>query len=118
MDKDEIEKRIIICDERARGYLEVGKSELADKYYTEKHKWEKLLSDLDLLNDRKINELLEYKRGYFSLVDKCEKYKGVIDNVFEFLKLYGNYNGVRCTRGFQMGISDFNKLIVILKEVE
>lgn len=87
MDKEEIEKRIIVCDERARGYLEVGKCGLADKYYTEKHKWEKLLGDLDLLNDRKIYELLEYKRSYFTLVKKCEKKQEVIKKAIDKLQL-------------------------------
>lgn len=85
MNREEIEKRIIICDERARGYLEVGKCGLADKYYTEKNKWEKLLDDLDLLNDRKIYELLEYKRSYFTLVKKCEKKQEVIDKAIEYI---------------------------------
>ena len=67
MNKEEIENRIIICEERAKGYREVGKNFIADKYENEKYKWEKLLSDLELLNERKIEELLDYKRGFLKL---------------------------------------------------
>lgn len=117
MNREEIEKRIIICDERARGYLEVGKCGLADKYYTEKNKWEKLLGDLDLLNDRKIYELLEYKRSYFTLVKKCEKKQEVIDKLANII-----YEIDDCRKSAGGYPSDYiDKLVCILnddKEVE
>lgn len=47
-----------------------------------------------------------------------KKYKEAIDNVSNQIKLYGKYNGEKCTRGFSMMIADFNKLLDILKEVE
>ena len=52
MNREEIENRIEICEERAKGYREVGKNFIADKYDNEKYKWEKLLSDLDLLMEK------------------------------------------------------------------
>lgn len=77
MNKEEIEKRIDFCEKKARDYREIGKNFIANKYDDEKYKWEKLLSDLDLLEKRKINELLEYKKGYYKqkeVIDKIEKY--------------------------------------------
>ena len=47
-----------------------------------------------------------------------EKYKEVIDKVSSQIKLYGKYNGEKCTRGFSMMTADFNKLLDILKGVE
>ena len=52
------------------------------------------------------------------LLQQNQKYKEVIDNVSNQIKLYGRYNGEKCTRGFSMMIADFNKLLDILKEVE
>ena len=49
---------------------------------------------------------------------KNQKYKEVIDKVSSQIKLYGKYNGEKCTRGFSMMSADFNKLLEILKEVE
>ena len=77
MTREEIENRIEICEERANAYREVGNVKIANKYENEKYKWEKLLSDLDLLKERKINELLDYKKGYYKqkeVIDKIEKY--------------------------------------------
>ena len=45
-----------------------------------------------------------------------QKYKEVIDKVSSQIKLYGKYNGEKCTRGFSMMTADFNKLLDILKE--
>ena len=70
MNRDEIEKRIIICEDRAKGYREVWKNFIADRYDNEKYKWEKLLSDLDLLNERKIKDLLDYKKAYHNQKEK------------------------------------------------
>lgn len=47
-----------------------------------------------------------------------KKYKEVIDKVSSQIKLYGKYNGEKCTRGFSMMSADFNKLLDILKEVK
>lgn len=58
---------------------------------------------------------------YEQLIEKLQqenqRYKEVIDNVSNQIKLYGRYNGEKCTRGFSMMIADFNKLLDILKEV-
>lgn len=77
MNKEDILVRVEICKNRGQGYLEVGNSRRANYYNEEIHKWEKLLSDLDLLNERKINELLEYKKGYYmqkEVIDKAIEY--------------------------------------------
>lgn len=47
-----------------------------------------------------------------------KKNKEVIDKVSSQIKLYGKYNGEKCTRGFSVMTADFNKLLEILKEVE
>ena len=70
--------------------------------------------------------LYEYKENYYCfehivnilLQQENQKYKEVIDKVSSQIKLYGKYNGEKCTRGFSMMSADFNKLLEILKEVE
>ena len=52
------------------------------------------------------------------LVKENKKYKEVIEKLSSQIKLYGKYNGEKCTRGFSMMAADFNKLLDILKEVE
>ena len=52
------------------------------------------------------------------LQQENQKYKEVIDKVSSQIKLYGKYNGEKCTRGFSVMTADFNKLLDILKEVE
>lgn len=88
MTREEIESRIMICELRANEYREVGNTKTASRYDNEKHKWEKLLSDLDLLNERKTKEILEYKRGYFDLQEQSQKYKEVIDKAIAHLDLF------------------------------
>ena len=51
------------------------------------------------------------------LIKENQKYKEVIDKVSSQIKLYGKYNGEKCTRGFSMMTADFNKLLDILKGV-
>ena len=58
----------------------------------------------------------------FKYVETLEKenkeLKEVIDKLSSQIKLYGKYNGEKCTRGFSMMTADFNKLLDILNEVE
>ena len=58
----------------------------------------------------------------FKYVETLEKenkeLKEAIDKLSYQIKLYGKYNGEKCTRGFSMMTADFNKLLDILKEVE
>ena len=69
-----------------------------------------------------LNELIGYydglKQGIGELQQENQEYKEVIDKVSSQIKLYGKYNGEKCTRGFSMMTADFNKLLDILKEVE
>ena len=53
-----------------------------------------------------------------NLQQQNKKYKEVLDKVSSQIKLYGKYNGEKCTRGFSVMTADFNKLLDILKEVE
>ena len=50
--------------------------------------------------------------------EDTQKYKEVIDKLSSQIKLYGKYNGEKCTRGFSMMTADFNKLLDILKGVK
>lgn len=88
MNREEIENRIEVCEVKANGYREVGNTKLADKYDNEKYKWEKLLSDLNLLNERKIAELLDYKKGYFNLEQENKKLHNKIDKLEDELEWY------------------------------
>lgn len=81
MNKEEIEKRIDFCEKKARDYREVGKNFIVNKYEEEKYKWEKLLSDLDLLDKRKINELLEYKKGYYNQKEAIDKINLIVKGI-------------------------------------
>ena len=62
-----------------------------------------------------IDDLIKH---LFELQQENKKYKEVIDKVSSQIKLYGKYNGEKCTRGFSVMTADFNKLLDILKEVE
>ena len=59
---------------------------------------------------KKINKLTD-------LEQQCKKQKEVIDKITDLIKQYGNYDGEKCTRGFQMWSADFNKILDMLKEV-
>lgn len=61
--------------------------------------------------DELYNEMNNWKQD-------TQKYKEVIEKVSSQIKLYGKYNGEKCTRGFSVMTADFNKLLDILKEVE
>ena len=61
-----------------------------------------------------INDLIKH---LFESQLENQKYKEVIDKLSSQIKLYGKYNGEKCTRGFSMMAADFNKLLDILKEV-
>lgn len=67
----------------------------------------------ELLNENQVDLITEY----MFLEQQCKKQKEVINKVSSQIKLYGKYNGEKCTRGFSMMTADFNKLLDILKEV-
>lgn len=67
----------------------------------------------ELLNENQVDLITEY----MFLEQQCKKQKEVINKVSSQIKLYGKYNGEKCTRGFFMMTADFNKLLDILKEV-
>ena len=61
--------------------------------------------------------LEDFEIQYWELQQENKKLKEVIDKLSSQIKLYGKYNGEKCTRGFSMMTADFNKLLDILKEV-
>ena len=69
------------------------------------------------------NNLMETLNSAFifkyvkTLEKENKELKEVIDKLSSQIKLYGKYNGEKCTRGFSMMTADFNKLLDILKEV-
>ena len=71
----------------------------------------------DILRD---SQCINYKYYHNDCIENLQqenqKYKEVIDKVSSQIKLYGKYNGEKCTRGFSMMTADFNKLLDILKE--
>lgn len=73
----------------------------------------------DILKD---SQCIDYKYYHndciINLTKENKKYKEVIDKISSQIKLYGKYNGEKCTRGFSMMTADFNKLLDILKEVK
>lgn len=75
MNKEEIYKRIMVCEKKERDFLEVGNTRTANRYHNEIQKWEELLNQL---NPKMEKELNEYRRGYY-------KQKEVIDKAMEFL---------------------------------
>ena len=100
----------------------MNKEEIKIKEF-DKEQLEILLNDL-----QDIDKFTGFKDGAFKyelgkyqadlLVNCIKKYKEVIDKVSSLIKLYGKYNGEKCTRGFSVMTADFNKLLDILKEVE
>ncbi|MCI8461001.1 MAG: hypothetical protein HFE81_06345 [Bacilli bacterium] len=76
MNKEEVENRILICEERERSYREVGNTRIADKYSDEKYKWEELLSKLDSKRDE---ELRDYKKGYSNLTQALNEIREIIN---------------------------------------
>lgn len=108
MNKEEIENRIEICEERANAYREVGNVKISNKYENEKYKWEKLLNQL---NPKMEKELNEYRRGYY-------KQKEVIDKAIEYINKHddGCYTDITC----KCKVAELNitKLLDILKEVK
>lgn len=73
---------------------------------------------INSIHDSYIKELQKQDEYIEQLQKENKKYKEVIDKVSSQIKLYGKYNGEKCTRGFSMMTADFNKLLDILKEVE
>ena len=84
--------------------------------------YEQIIEQLQQKNKQLKEHIKKYEHyckttGIEELMKKNKKYKEVIDKLSSQIKLYGKYNGEKCTRGFSMMAADFNKLLDILKEV-
>lgn len=77
MTEEEIQERISICEDRRRGYLEVGNTKIAGKYSNEIYKWEQLLNKSDPKRDE---QLRDYKIGYEHLKQVLNEIKDYINN--------------------------------------
>ena len=76
MTREEIYKRIMVCEKKERDFLEVGNTRTANHYHNEIQKWKELLNQL---NPKMEQELNEYRRGYY-------KQKEVIDKAIELIE--------------------------------
>lgn len=65
-----------------------------------------------------VNYAINLEKYTNKLQKQNKKYKEVIDKLNKYIKVFGKYDGEKCTRGFSMMTADFNKLLDILKEVE
>ena len=100
MTREEIYKRIMVCEKKARDFLEVGNTRTANRYHNEIQKWEELLNQL---NPKMEQELNEYRRGYY-------KQKEAISRAIEFTnKNWGTWCSNHC--GYMTELQN------ILKEV-
>lgn len=72
MNKEEIYKRIMVCEKKERDFLEVGNIRTANRYHNEIQKWEELLNQL---NPKMEKELNEYRRGYYKQKEVIEDIK-------------------------------------------
>lgn len=101
MDKEEIYKRIMVCEKKERDFLEVGNTRTANRYHNEIQKWEELLNQL---NPKMEKELNEYRIGYY-------KQKKVIDKIESLIKSKDNgtciHNNER--RGAYTFVLDFDE---------
>ena len=71
------------------------------------------------VNEEDIQNIINAYEKDIEYINQLEKenkkYKEVIDKVSSQIKLYGKYNGEKCTRVFSVMTADFNKLLDILK---
>lgn len=79
---------------------------------------DELALGLEVCSKKSNMVIQEFANLIIELQQQNQKYKEVIDKVSSQIKLYGKYNGEKCTRGFSVMTADFNKLLDILKEVE
>lgn len=99
MNKEEIYKRIMVCEKKERDFLEVGNTRTANRYHNEIQKWEELLNQL---NPKMEKELNEYRRGFY-------KQKEVIDKITSAIQ--GDIDGF-------MTINEYGESTAILELLE
>lgn len=92
MDKEEIYKRIMVCEKKERDFLEVGNIRTANRYHDEIQKWEELLNQL---NPKMEKELNEYRMGYYKQKEVIDDYKEDISNLLNIINK--NCYELKCT---------------------
>ena len=102
------------------GIFKCYKSEQMHKpiYYPVESKTNGYIDYNDIEKILTIEDLYQENKELKKQLKENQKYKEVIDKVSSRIKLYGKYNGEKCTRGFSMMTADFNELLDILKKVE
>lgn len=108
MNKEEIYKRIMVCEKKERDFLEVGNTRTANRYHNEIQKWEKLLDDLDC--DRE--DYRQYKKGYISLQQRIDKAIEYIDKQIPIVKNEINIPNVNTAAS---ELLNYEKLLETLK---
>mgnify|MGYP004649902837 CR=1 FL=1 len=92
MNKEEIYKRIMVCEKKERDFLEVGNTRTANRYHNEIQKWEEILNQL---NPKMEKELNEYRRGYYKQKEVIDDCKEDISNLLDIINK--NCNELKCT---------------------
>ena len=92
MNKDQIYKRIMVCETQERDFLEVGNTRTANRYHNEIQKWEEILNQL---NPKMEKELNEYRRGYYKQKEVIDDCKEDISNLLDIINK--NCNELKCT---------------------
>lgn len=79
---------------------------------------DELALGLEVCSKKSNMVIQEFANLIIELQQENKKYKEVIDKISSQIKLYGKYNGEKCTRGFSVMTADFNKLLEILEDKE
>ena len=106
-----------MTEEERKDYLKYIENytinDLADTFNTQNF----VIQDKDKFNEILLYYHFKQNEEIEQLQQENKELKEVIDKLSSQIKLYGKYNGEKCTRGFSMMTADFNKLLDILKEV-
>lgn len=103
MNKEEIYKRIMVCEKKERDFLEVGNTRTANRYHNEIQKWEKLLNQL---NPKMEKELNEYRRGYYKQKEVIDKIQKIINTEIKLMGYAVNDSCLMLIQGILNEVSE------------
>lgn len=78
MNREDIEKRLKLCERKRMEFLEADKPRTAEKYENEIWKWEELLKDLNSSEIIRRRKLEDYERAYRSLKNDIKTIKEIL----------------------------------------